>query len=145
MLRGVTIVAAPLMLLGVIGLAVALATLLWIPWADHVVGAQVWITFALAAAFGSAALIAARGCRVVIRDGIVCDQVAWRTVDRTPQAELAEVRVRRGLWRVFEMELADGRRRVVLGIGPQQFPSTISEQSKERDLAMIEALLGPET
>ena len=136
--------AAPLMLLGVIGLSIALATLLWIPWADHVVGAQAWFTLVLATAFGATGLVAARGCRVVIRDGIVCDQVAWRTVHRTPQAELAAVRVRRGIWRVFEMELADGRRRVVLGIGPQQFPSTISEQARERDMAMIEALMGPE-
>jgi hypothetical protein len=79
---------------------------------------------------------------VVIRDATVLDQVAWRTVHRVAQQDVVGVRVRRGPWRVFEAELADGTRRVVLGAGPQQFPASLGGQAREHDLAAIDSIMG---
>jgi hypothetical protein len=141
-LRGGSLVPAPFTLLGALALAVAVASALWMAWGDRRVGLAAWAVLLASLAVGCAGLAAARGCRVVIRDATVLDQVAWRTVHRVAQQDVVGVRVRRGPWRVFEAELADGTRRVVLGAGPQQFPVTISGQAREHDLATIELIMG---
>jgi hypothetical protein len=141
-LRGGSLVPAPFTLVGALALAVALASGLWMAWDDRRVGAAAWVMLLVSLAVGSAGLAAARGCRVVVRDATVLDQVAWRTVHHVAQQDVVGVRVRRGPWRVFEAELADGTRRVVLGAGPQQFPVSLSGQAREHDLATIELIMG---
>lgn len=141
-LRGATIVAAPMALVGVMGLVAAVVTALWTASGAEDVGAASWATFSIAAAIGAAGFGAARGCRVVVTDGEVRDMVAWRTVHRVRCERLEAVRVRRGPWRVFEMELDDGARRVVLGAGPAQFPTTLLADAAARDLAAIDTMLG---
>jgi hypothetical protein len=141
-LRGGSLVPAPFTLLGALALAVALASALWMAWGERRVGAAAWATLLVSLAVGCAGLAGARGCRVVVQDATVLDQVAWRTVHRVAQRDVVAVQVRRGPWRVFEVELADGTRRVVLGAGPQQFPASLSAQARERDLTAIELIMG---
>ncbi len=137
--------SAPFTLVGAIALAVCVASCSWMAWGDRQVGAGAWATVLASGAVAAAGFGAARGCRVVLHgDGTVEDQVAWRSVHRVGRREMVAVRVRRGIWRTFEAELADGTRRVILGVGPQQFPASLTAQARERDLVTIDQLMGPE-
>jgi hypothetical protein len=129
-------------LVGVVGVAVAVVCGLWIASGDHDPGTEPWVMLGAALAAGVAGFATARGCRVVVADGEVRDVVAWRTVHRVPCDRVEAVRVRKGAWRVFEMELADGQRRVVLGTGPVQFPANLLPDARGRDMAAIDAMLG---
>lgn len=102
-----------------------------------------WAMAAVLAAVAVGLLVAARGCRVVLEPGRVVDQVAWRTVWSSATVDIVEVRVRSGPWRTFETEEANGRRRVLLGTGPVQFPAYLLPGAAERDLVAIDMLGGP--
>lgn len=144
-LRGGSLVPAPFTFLGAIALAACVASGLWMAWGDRQIGAAAWATVLASGTVAMAGFGAARGCRVVVHpDGTVDDQVAWRSVHRTNQRELVAVRVRRGAWRVFEAELVDGTRRVILGVGPQQFPASLAPHARERDMWTIDQLMGPD-
>lgn len=141
-LRGSTLVSAPFTLAALICAAVSALSVTWVFAHDDSAEPSGWLT---AIAFAIAALgllIAARGCRVVVEEGRICDQVAWRTVWSAPAGEIVEVRVRRGPWRTFETEDAAGRRRVLLGAGPVQFPANLIPDSAQRDLGAIDMLKG---
>jgi hypothetical protein len=141
--RGGSLVPAPFTFLGAIAAAVCVASILWMAWGDRRIGAPAWAVTVVSGAVALAGFAGARGCRVVILpDGTLDDQVAWRTVHRFDQQDLVALRVRRGPWRVFEAELRDGTRRVVLGTGPQQFPANLSRQAREHDLRAIDELMG---
>jgi hypothetical protein len=143
-LRGGTIVSAPLTLLGVVAAVVALLAVLWWAGADADEAGSGPVVAAVAAACSAACVAAARGCRVRVTDGTVEDVVAWRTVHRCRCGDIEAVRVRRGPWRVYEMELADRTRRVVLGAGPQQFPASLLPDASARDVAAIDTMMGPD-
>lgn len=141
-LRGSSLVRAPFTLVGIIGAALTVASAIWIAARDGPASTAAWATLAVTALVGAAGFIAAHGCRVVIGGGEVRDQVAWTTRHRVRQSEIAEIRVRLGAWRAFEMEMVDGSCRVVLGAGPVQFPANRAPDAEQRDMGAIDAMLG---
>lgn len=141
-LRGSTLVSAPFTLFGVIAAAIAVYTVIWVFGSGTDPGGSAWVTLAVAGALAFGAFTAARGCRVVLSGGEMRDVVAWKVVFRTRQEAVAAVRVRRGPWRTYEMETDDGKRRVVLGAGPMQFPSNLLPGARDRDLAAIDLMMG---
>ncbi|MGI9578738.1 MAG: hypothetical protein ACR2OH_11095 [Microthrixaceae bacterium] len=140
-LRGATLISAPFTLIGIIAASLAIFGLLWTVDRGGDSGSG-WLFFAITAAVAVLAFTAARGCKVVVRDAKVHDVVAWRKVRVTPTASIEAIRVRRGVWRTFEIETNDSRRTVVLGAGPVQFPSNLMPGARERDLAAIDAMGG---
>lgn len=140
-LRGATLLSAPFTLIGIIGASLAIFGLLWTIDREGDAGSG-WLFFSVTAGVAVLGFATARGCKVVIRDGDVHDVVAWRTVRVTPMASIEAIRVRRGVWRSFEIETHDAKRTVVLGAGPVQFPSNLMPGAAERDLAAIDAMGG---
>ncbi len=140
-LRGSTVVSAPFTLAGLVCAAVAALSVTWV-FATASADSPGWITAMVFAVLATGLLIAARGCRVLIDSGRIHDQVAWRTVWSSDAVAVVEVRVRRGPWRTFETEGSDGRRRVLLGAGPVQFPANLLPGAVERDLRAIDMLMG---
>lgn len=141
MLRGATLISAPFTLIGIIGASLAIFGLLWT--IDHEGDrGSGWLFFAITAGVAAIGFVAARGCKVTIRDGRVRDVVAWRTVRVTSKDSIEAIRVRRGIWRAFEIETKDARRNVVLGAGPVQFPSNLMPGARERDLDAIDTMGG---
>lgn len=141
-LRGTSIAAAPLALLGVIGSALAVATVAWASWGGRELSAVFWITLVFSGATGIGALVAARGCFVEIDETDVRDVVGWVTVRRIDRAGIRTVRVRAGMWRVFVLEFDDGRVLTLLGASPMQFPARLLPDAMSRDLADLDAILG---
>ncbi len=141
-LRGSTAVSAPLTLLGVIGSSIALVSVLWMVGSEHGATTGAWINLAGGAVIGIAGFVGARGCRVRIVEGRLSDVVAWRTVRCIECDTIQAIRVRRGPWRTFEIELDDGTRRVVLGAGPVQFPAYLLADAADRDLHAIDLMRG---
>ena len=141
-LRGATLVSAPFTFVGVVAAAFTITTVLWMVADDRQIGVWAWVTLAVAAAISIAGFLGARGCKVAVADGEVRDIVAWRTMHRVRCSDVEAVRVRRGPWRTYEMETADGTRRVVLGAGPVQFPSYLLPGASERDLHAIDVMVG---
>lgn len=141
-LRGATLVSAPFTLGGVVCAAMCALSVAWVFGTDGSNDQSGWITAGVFGFLAVTLLVAARGCRVVIEGGRVTDQVAWRTVWSAHLEEIVEVRVRSGPWRTFEIEQAGGRRRVVLGTGPVQFPAYLLPEASGRDLATIDTLAG---
>ena len=141
-LRGTTIVAAPLAVVGVIALTLAVATAVWGAWEGHERGAAWWATLVVSGAVGAAALAAVRGCFIEVDDRTVRDVVAWVTVHRFERARIATARVRRGAWRVYVVELDDGRLLTLLGASPLQWPTRLLPGALERDQADLDVLMG---
>lgn len=141
-LRGATLVAAPFFVLGLIGAALAVATLLWGQWEGHRTGAAYWATLVGSVAVGLAGFAAARGCFVEVRGDVVRDVVAWITVHRVDRRRILTARVAAGVWRWFVVELDDGTRRTLLGACPAQFPARLVPGSRADDEADLDALLG---
>ncbi|MFV0317087.1 MAG: hypothetical protein ACK5O2_09020 [Microthrixaceae bacterium] len=139
-LRGGSPVPAPLILLGLVLVALALVNLAWTLSASN--GRSAWVETAAFGTAGVAFLAAARGCRLVVRSGEVIDQVAFMTIYRVDQADVVTVRTRAGIWRTFEVETTDGRLRVLLGCGPLQFPANLVADAGEHDLARIDTITG---
>lgn len=141
-LRGASLVSAPFTLVGCIAAAVAVVSTLWIFGSGNGATTAAWWTLVVAAVISLGGFVCARGCLVEIGSGEVRDVVAWRTMHHARQGSIEAVRVRRGPWRVYEMEMDNGTRRAVLGAGPVQFPGHLLPGSQERDLADIDAMLG---
>ena len=141
-LRGTTIVAAPLALVGVIALAVAVATVLWGAWGGRQLGTAFWATLAVSAVVGVGALWAVRGCFIEVRHDDVRDVVAWVTVHRFERRAIRTARVRTGPWRLYVVDLDDGQRISLLGASPLQWPSRLLPGSMERDRADLDLLMG---
>jgi hypothetical protein len=141
-LRGTTLLAAPLFLIGLIGASVALATALWGLSNPGGHGAVFAVTLVGGTVLGAAGLGAARGCFVETGAGSVRDVVGWVTVRRLAEDRVVEARVRSGPWRWFELELDDGTLVTLVGAGPVQFPSHLLPGARERDLSDLAALRG---
>lgn len=139
-LRGSTLVSTPFTLVGLVCLAVCAYSVTWSVASAPAPTTGGWWTAAASGAVGLLALGAARGCRVVLEDDHVRDQVAFITVWSGKVSGVRTVRVRRGPWRTFELELLDGTRRVLLGVGPVQFPSSLQPDARERDMCTIDRL-----
>lgn len=141
-LRGATLVSAPFTIAGLVCAAVSALSITWVFGTDDAADFPGWATAAVFAGLAVGLLAAARGCRVVLEDGLVIDQVAWRTAWSARTTDIVDVRVRGGPWRTFETEESSGRRRVLLGAGPVQFPAHLLADAAERDLAAIDMLGG---
>lgn len=130
----------------VMGFTVALAVGLWGAWHPDDLGTTFVVVEVVGLAVGLGAVIASRGCYVEILTDTheLRDVVAWRTVRRVPQGRIEHVRVRRGAWRWFELELDDGSLHALVGACPTQFPARLLPGSTERDLADLDLLLGPD-
>lgn len=143
-LRRPTIAAAPPAVLGLMGAAAALALVLWATWPDQVVTTTWWLVFAVSALVAVGGFVATAGCFVQLRGDDVADVVCWRTRCRFDRRDVTEVRVARGVWRIFVVELGDGTVLSLLGACPEQFPSRLVPGSRDRDLADIDLLVGEE-
>jgi hypothetical protein len=141
-LRGSTLVSAPFTLAGLVCVALCALSVTWVFGTDTPTQATGWVTGTAFGLLGAGLLAAARGCRVVLEAGHIADQVAWYTVWSAETSSIVEVRVRSGPWRTFETEETSGRRRVLLGAGPVQFPANLLPDAAERDLAAIDILGG---
>jgi hypothetical protein len=141
-LRGTTLVAAPLFLLGAMGGALAVATALWGAWHADDRGTPFILVLTGSLIVGAAGFAAARGCFVESSPTGVRDVVAWVTVRRFASENVIEARVRAGAWRWFEVELADGRLVTLLGASPAQFPARLLPGAQEQDLSDLAALRG---
>ncbi|MEI2699704.1 MAG: hypothetical protein V9E94_15705 [Microthrixaceae bacterium] len=143
-LRRPTLVAAPLLLVGIMAMTAAVAGALWGTWYSEQIGTGFVAGEVALVVAGTAAFVAARGCFVEIDPdrGELRDVVAWITRFRIPQAEITEARVRAGPWRWFELDLANGDTVVVAGMSPTQFPARLLPGAAERDLADLDALMG---
>jgi hypothetical protein len=141
-LRGTTIVAAPLFVVALIALTLAVATLLWGAWEGHDRGAAWWATLLVSGAVGVGALACVRGCFIEVDDRTVRDVVAWVPVHRFERARIATARVRRGAWRVYVVELDDGKVLTLLGASPLQWPTRLLPGAMERDRDDLDLLMG---
>jgi hypothetical protein len=141
-LRGTSVVALPLAVVGTIGLSLAVATALWGAWGGRDLGVAFWATLAVSATIGVAALVAIRGCFVEVAGDTVRDVVGWVGVHRVDRTRIDTARVRAGVWRVYELDLDDGERVTLLGSSPQQFPARLLPDAKDLDLADLDTILG---
>ena len=141
-LRGTSVMAAPLAVVGLIGLSLGVATLLWGAWGGRNLSSAYWATLAVTGVVGVGAFAAVRGCFVEIRGDVVRDVVAWFTVRRVDRSEIRTARVRAGIWRLYVVELDDGRVLNLLGASPLQFPARLLPDAMDRDLADLDAMLG---
>ena len=141
-LRGTTLVAAPLFLIGLISATLLLATILWGAWNDDHLGVSFWTVAVVSGVLTVAGFAAARGCFVEVDDTSVRDVVGWVTVRRLPRREIVTVRVRAGGWRWFEAEMQDSSLHVLLGAGPAQFPARLLPSSRDEDLAALDMIMG---
>lgn len=136
--------AAPLAVVAVISLSLAVASTMWVAYGAHDLGAAPVLSIALPAAVGLAALVAIRGCFVEVDDGIVRDVAGWVTLRRIEQRRITTARVRGGPWRLYVLELADGDAVKLVGASPQQFPARLLPDARDHDLADLDVLLGPD-
>lgn len=145
-LRRTTLVAAPCFVLGVMACTVALASLLWAVWHPDDLGPAYVAVQVGSLLVGLGAFVAARGCFLDVDEDAdsLRDVVAWVTVRRIPRRSVVSARVRAGAWRWFELELDDGSAVVLAGISPVQFPARLLPDARERDLADLDLLMGPD-
>lgn len=136
--------AAPLVLLAVITLSLAIASASWAAFDHHDIGSDALLAMVVPAAIGLASLLAVRGCFVDVSNGIVRDVAAWCTIRRIDQGLIATARVRPGPWRLYVLELADGTTVKLVGASPQQFPARLLPDARARDLEDLDVLLGPD-
>lgn len=141
-LRGSTLIAAPMFVIGLIGSSFALALGLWAVWNSSQLGGSFWVPFTLAAAVGVGGFVACRGCFVDVVGDDIRDVVGWVRLQRVDRSRVVAARVRLGAWRWYVLELDDGTTRTLLGASPVQFPARLLPGSDERDLAELDVLLG---
>ena len=141
-LRGTSVVAAPLGVMGVIGLSLAVATVLWGASGGRDLGVAFWATLAAGTVVGAGALAANRGCYVAVEGTQVRDARGWVTRCRVDQSDIDAASVRRGVWRVYDLELRDGERVTLLGASPMQFPARLLPDAHDHDLADLRLILG---
>lgn len=141
-LRGTTLAAAPLFMVGVIGATVAVATTLWAAWHPDDLGVAFAATLGGAAILAVGGFVGARGCFVEVGAEEVRDVVAWRTRWRAPRTSVVEARVLAGPWRWFEVELDDASLVTLVGASPVQFPARLLPGAREQDLADLALLRG---
>lgn len=141
-LRGTTLLAAPMFVLGLIAGTLLVATVLWGAWNEQHLGVSFWVVTTISGVVTVVCFVAARGCFVEVDERIVRDVVGWRTVRRLPRGEIETVRVRAGGWRWFEAEMSDGAQHLLLGAGPAQFPANLLAGSRDDDMAALDLIMG---
>ncbi len=146
-LRGTSVLAAPLVLVAVIGLSLAVASLIWAVAGDHGAEPAVLASVLVPGLVGAAALLAIRGCFVEVGPGPdgttrVRDVAVWRTVRTVPQERIHAARVRRGIWRLYVLELDDGSLVKLVGASPQQFPAHLLPDAARSDMDDLDELMG---
>ncbi len=141
-LRGTTLLAAPLFMVGIIASTLLVATVLWGAWNDEHLGVSFWSVIVVSGVVAVVSFAAGRGCFIEVDDTTVRDVVGWYTVRRLPRREIATVRVRSGGWRWFEAEMLDSSHHILLGAGPAQFPARLLPGSRDEDLAALDLILG---
>lgn len=141
-LRRPTLVQAPLALAA---LAAATLTIASVLWGLHPANGRTglwWATVVVGTTLTVAGLVAVRGCFLEFRGDEARDVVAWREVHRFNRRDVRTARVVAGVWRLYELEMEDGRRVRLLGISPHQWPARLLPEARQRDLADLEALMG---
>lgn len=146
-LRGTSVLAAPLVLVAVIGLSLAVASLIWAVAGDHGPQPAVVASVLVPGLVGAVALLAIRGCFVELGPGPdgttrVRDVAMWRTIRTIPQDSIISARVRRGVWRLYVLELDDGTLVKLVGASPQQFPAHLLPDAARQDMGDLEELMG---
>lgn len=141
-LRGTSVLAAPLVVVAVIALALAVASASWAAFGGRTVGAAAIAAVVVPAIVGVGALAAIRGCFVEVRDGTVRDVAVWITLRQIDQDRIATARVRAGVWRLYVLELLDAPAVKLVGASPQQFPARLLPDARTRDLEDLDVLLG---
>ncbi len=143
-LRGTSVLAAPLLVIAVMGLSLAVASTIWVAFGDRAVDAGVAAAVVVPAAVGIVALLAVRGCFVEVGgpDGAVRDVAGWITVRRVDQVSITAAHVRRGVWRLYVLDLVDGSTVKLVGASPQQFPARLLPDARRLDIEDLDALLG---
>lgn len=131
-----------MLLVTVVAAAVTVASVLWSFHDDHERTTGWWTVVVAGTALAAAGFAAIRGCFVEVSGEEVRDVVAWVTVRRVLRSAVGSARVARGVWRLFVLELDDGRRVPLLGASPQQWPARLLPGARERDLADLDTLLG---
>lgn len=140
-LRGGALIRLPFVLFGMLTGSLAVWIGLWGLWNPDHLGAAFWIQLTLCVVISAVFFVAAAGCRVHVRDGVVTDYVAWFPRRRIVQSDIATARVRLGAWRFYEVTTTQGSF-VLTGAGPQQFPSRLRPGSIEVDFHALDVLMG---
>lgn len=141
-IRGPSLVQAPLLVVALMTGGATIAAVAWGFYAGNERSGVWWATVIGGAVLSVGVLAAARGCFIDIRDGEVRDVVAWFTVRRFRRSEVTTARVIRGPWRLYSVDLEDGRRFNLLGASPQQWPTRLLPGAVGRDRADLGAIMG---
>jgi len=138
-------VAAPLFVVAVAALGVAVVVATWAAWTpDNRTGAW-WAWVVVSVVVGAAALTLTRGCLVTVdagADGEVRDVVCWRTRRRIPVDSVDAALVQRGPWRLFVLRLDSGEHVPLLGASPNQWPARLLPWARQQDLEDLVLLTG---
>ena len=141
-LRGTSLVAAPLIAIGVLAWGIAVSLALWGLWEGHELTATFWAVLGAAAVTGITAFGAARGCFVEIDEHEVRDVIGWITVQRIDRRRIVAVRLAPGAWRRFMVDRDDGTVRPLVGASPRQFLARLAHDADERDTLDVDRILG---
>jgi hypothetical protein len=136
--------AAPLAVVGLIALSLTVATVLWGVWNARDLSPAFWATLVTSAVIGAASFASIHGCFVEIDDDRVRDVVGWFTVRRLDRRHIRTARVRRGIWRLYVVELDDDRVITLVGASPMQFPARLLPDAMGRDVSDLDLILGPD-
>lgn len=129
----------------VIALMSASMTVWLVLWAfanEGPLGAAFWLPLVISALVAAVSFTLARGCYVEVRPRTIRDVVFWIPVSSLDRGSIETVRIRPGIWRVFEVTMDDGRSRVLLGASPHQFPSRLLESARSEDVSDMDLILG---
>lgn len=143
-LHGTSVLAAPLLVVAVMTFSLAVASTIWAAFGDRDIGSGVVAAIVVPAAIGALALLTMRGCFVEV-DGVdagVRDVAGWVTVRRIDQASITAAHVRRGVWRLYVLDLSDGSSVKLVGASPQQFPARLAPDAARLDRDDLDVLLG---
>lgn len=141
-LRRPTLVAAPMLVVALMGASMTVWLALWAADNPDSLGAAFWTPLVISVAVAVGSFVLAKGCYIEIGPEVVRDVTFWIRVTTIDRGSISTVRVRSGVWRVFEVTTIDGGSRILLGASPHQFPSRLLASSKADDLADMDAILG---
>lgn len=141
-LRRPTLVAAPMLVVALMGASMTVWLALWAADNSDSLGATFWVPLAVSAVIAVGSFVLAKGCFVEIGPEVVRDVTFWIHVTTLDRPSITTIRVRTGLWRVFEVTMADGGSRILLGASPHQFPARLLASAQAQDLADMDTILG---
>lgn len=143
-LRGTSVLAAPLLIVAVMGLSLSVASVIWAAFGEGPLDAGVAVSIVVPGSVGLAAIVAVRGCFVEVdgAEGTVSDVAGWITLRRIDQGSISAAHVRRGVWRLYVLDLEDGSTVKLVGASPQQFPAHLLPDAQGHDEEDLDVLLG---